>query len=424
MHRPPLDICRTFGPLASMHAALDQAGIGMSCGIVARFPDRSPAEVADAIARVRQRLPILDTNLAWIDGRPTLVFDGEARNRHDTGVAPLLATPNDHEGSSWRYRLIEDGRDSWLHAVWRHAAADGLSMLGVAEAIAADMAGRDPVPIRRPLCAASSPRSFARWLPRFLFEQQRTYVSATDPKSLAQTSWIVTDGEDRDAVLARAASLDVGMAAWLGASVAAAFAAQQGRPRGTVLLNIPIARRTLAETGGFGFGVGSIRLPTRTRRDSDAVAVRLAARLRRAVDLGWDRNLERLLGPNPSRHRRFARLQAGQRADPNVTVSWKGVQPTLCGQADLRDMACFAGAPTLHVSAHADATGLSLSVTSPASSERRHALLEEIADRLGCRGPRTIRNVEAIGALRPAVPTPAPAPSGGPDRASDWRAAG
>ena len=190
------------------------------------------------------------------------------------------------------------------------------------------------------------------------------------------------------------------MAGWLAAAVALAFADQQGRSGGDIFLNVPIARDDLAQTNGFGFGLGSLRFPVRLQENASmtVLASAISRRLQQLANRGWDRNLERLLGPNPARHARFARIEAGRSTDPNITISWKGHHATLGADGGPRDVACFAAAPTLHVSAHSDARGLSLSVTSRQNAAERRALLLRIARQLGCQAELAVRELDALGA--------------------------
>ena len=130
-----IDICQTFGPLAAMHAALDREGIGMPCGMVTCFADKDECEVETAIAIARHRFPVLQTRLEWQKNRPVLE-PGASANR-DRGAKPLLDFSASELGEIWKYRLIREGRNTWLQATWMHGAADGLSMLRFIRAIAA-----------------------------------------------------------------------------------------------------------------------------------------------------------------------------------------------------------------------------------------------------------------------------------------------
>jgi hypothetical protein len=53
------------------------------------------------------------------------------------------------------------------------------------------------------------------------------------------------------------------------------------------------------------------------------------------------------------------------------------------GEDGMRDIACFAGCRGVHVSAHADTNGLSISLTTPQDAQRRHDLLRAIVCQLG-----------------------------------------
>jgi hypothetical protein len=188
------------------------------------------------------------------------------------------------------------------------------------------------------------------------------------------------------------------MAAWLAAAVSLAFAEQQGMGNARIMLNLPIARDELARTNGFGFGLGSLRFPVHLQQNSsmEVLARTIGRRLQQLANRGWDRNLERLLGRNPARHARFARIEAARSIDPNITISWKGHHAHLGG--DCGSVACFAAGPTLHVSAHSDAGGLSLSVTSRQEAADRRALLVGIARHLGCEAELAVRELDDLGA--------------------------
>jgi hypothetical protein len=251
--------------------------------------------------------------------------------------------------------------------------------------------------LRRP----QNRQRFLAWLPSFLLDQHRNYVSLDLPAiGVPQVSWLSAPVADRERVMELARKASEGMAGWLAAAVALAFADQQGKPTGNILLNVPIARDDLGRTGGFGFGLGSLRLPVRLAGNPGmrVLASVIGQRLQQLANRGWDRNLERLLGPHPARHSRFARIKGRRSADPNITISWKGHHADLGVDGGARHVACFAAAPTLHVSAHTDAGGLSLSVTSRQSVAERNALLLRIARLLGCEAELTVRELDGPGA--------------------------
>jgi ubiquinone biosynthesis protein COQ4 len=394
-----IDLCRTFGPLAAMHAALDREGIGMRCGVVACFADKREHEVESAIAIARHRFPVLQTRLEWIEGRP--VLEPGALSNRDTGSKPLLDPSTSKSGEIWRYRLIQEGQNTWLQAIWMHGAADGLSMLRFVQAIAAVWGDVPCVPEPRLPRQPNQQQSFLTWLPAFLVQLHRNYVGLRQvTTAIPQVSWLSAPAVDRERVTRSADAAGEGMAGWLAAAVAIAFVDQQGKRGGDIFLNVPIARDGLAQTNGFGFGLGSLRFPVRLRKNPsmEVVASAIGRRLQLLANRGWDRNLERLLGSNPARHARFARIEARRSIDPNITISWKGHQADFGTKDGPRAVACFAAAPTLHVSAHTDADGLSLSVTSRQSVAERNALLIRIARLLGCEAELTIRELDSLGA--------------------------
>lgn len=394
---PRIDIGRTFGPLAAMHAALDRAGIGMPCGIVARLAGQSVREIEYAIERVRHQFPVLQTSLRWIDGRATL--EPIAATQAEMSADALLNFAASASGEVWRYRLVADGCDTWFQATWAHCAGDGLSMLRLVQAIAGATSEETPAPISaRRSSRPRRPRAFSAWLPAFLMDQRYELIRlATPALTSPRVSWLRIPPRERDTIMATVRSDGKGMAGWLAAAAAIAFAEQQGQAAGNVLLNIPITRNDLAATNGFGFGVGSLRFPVKLARYRDvaALARAIGRRLSQLGDQGWDRNLERLLGDDPRRHARFARVEANRPADPNITISWKGHHPAI-GQGVLRDVACFAAGPTLHVSAHSDASGLSLSVTSRQTASERHELLRHIARLIGSQSALVLRDLDDV----------------------------
>ena len=362
-----LDVQDLFGPLASMHAALDAAGIGTPCGAVAFFEGRSVSELRTAVSVARHRFPVLQTRLAWRRGRPVL------------GPHPVGAP-----GGIWDHRLTPTSDGVWFHGCWRHAAGDGRSMLRFLQALdvalgapaseIAELRPRHPVQIR----------PMAPWLCQFLADRQRRYarMRPVDPSAPLGVSWLLASPEDRDRLLNAAAEDGYGFLGPLAAAAAAAFCEQQvGSRGGLVSLNVPIARTDLPELCGFGFGVGSLLLPVRVRAGVGAaeLGLEISQRTRALAAEGFDRNLDRFLGGDPLRHRMFSAVRALGPADPTVVVSWKG-RHELGGMSRT---ACFAGSPTLHVSAHADRNGLSISVSSRQSAAARGELLQGVAERLG-----------------------------------------
>jgi hypothetical protein len=294
------------------------------------------------------------------------------------------------------------GDDVWLQAVWGHALADGLSMLRFLEAVSAEMGGSPHAEYERPQREPARQQPFLAWFPRFLREQRGNYVSMPERRSASpDVSWLIASPRDRDRVLDAGAMACGGMLGWLAAAAAKAFAETREQPNGEVLLNVPIQRSALAQTSGFGFGVGSLRFPVRLDAGGtmELLADRIMRRMKTLGEAGWDRNLERLLSRNPSRHRRFAAIEAKRPPDPNLTVSWKGLHDRIGADNGPKDVACFAAAPTLHVSAHADANGLSVSVTSRQSEQDRRRLLERIAEHLGCAPGYSVHDLTPAGAV-------------------------
>ena len=181
----PLDLARTFGPMSAMHAALDQAGAGMPCGLVARFSGRTAGEVQAAIEAAVALFPVLQRRLAQVDSRPALVADKTWSPRDAAASQISLTFSADPNSSPWRYALHGEDGDVWLTAVWAHAVADGRSMLHFLRTVSASMEGRDPPVRMAEPDRAKAARPMAAWLPRFLIERHLPYVKpAAKPKPL------------------------------------------------------------------------------------------------------------------------------------------------------------------------------------------------------------------------------------------------
>lgn len=364
-----VDILDRFGPLASMHAALDAAGIGTPCGLVGFFPERTVAELQSAIAVARRRFPVLQTRLAWSRGRPVLL-------PHDPDLA----------GGLWEHRLTTAPDGVWFHGCWRHAAADGRSMLRFLQAVGAVLGDSASNVAELKGQARGQLQPMPGWLCGFAADRQRSYVRMTqaDPAAPYGVSWLVTTATDCDRLLNAATEGGGGFLGPLAAAAVSAYCEQQvGSRGGLVSLNVPIARDDHPALGGFGFGVGSLLMPVRVRPGGGAELSReISERTRRMSDRGFDRDLDRFLGRDPRRHRLFGAIRARSAPDPAVVVSWKG-RHELGGGGSVSRTACFAGAPTLHVSAHADRTGLSISVGSRQSAAARGELLQSLAGHLG-----------------------------------------
>ena len=164
--------------MSAMHAVMDKLGVGMPCGFVARLQKKSAPEVEAAIETARQHFPLLQGRIAWRDSRAVLVATNHAQILpHTLGVSS--AFESDPDGSLWRYRVIEDGEDTWLIAVWAHAVADGPSMLRFLETIGATIADAPiPQPQRRPRYRARR-RNIVRWLAQFIYERYLPYLAPT-----------------------------------------------------------------------------------------------------------------------------------------------------------------------------------------------------------------------------------------------------
>jgi hypothetical protein len=297
----------------------------------------------------------------------------------------------------WAYALTEDEDGVWLSARWRHAVADGHSMLRFLKTVNAVLRGVSMPRFAPQTHPKVRPRPIAGWLPGFLAQQCRQYARLELPWSApsAGTTWAVTSPEERDVVLGAAAKNCGSFVGPLAAAAAASLVGSHPACDRPVLLNIPILRDDLEAVGGFGFGVGSVMFPARVRSDAEVVGLsqEIARRVQRMRRLGWDANLDRFLGHDPRRHHRFAAIRARGRGDAAITVSWKGRHSLGEG---VHHAACFAGSPALHVSAHADDNGLSISVTSRQSAPQRARLLEDMLARLGLKSGRMFQMDEVF----------------------------
>ena len=386
-----VDILEAFGPLAAMHAALERQGIGLPCSAVGFFPARRAEALHLAVARVAARLPVLTSGMAWQGDRALLRLAAG-------GPAPLSA-PMDFradETGVWGYRLTEDGDGVWLVGAWAHAAADGPSMLRFLAAVACELNGErrqwDGDKPRPP----SRRQAMAAWLPGFVLEHARRYKGLNPENRLARPGACfailppdAAERLDRD-------SRRSGVAGRLAAATAACLLEQQrGRADGEVYLNVPIARGGAAALAGFGFEGSSLRLPLRLSRGQgfEAAAVDAGERLRRRIEQGWDLNLLKFLSGPASRRMKFASIQASKPPDPCLTISWKGRREGIGAAQGLIRVACFAAAPTLHLSAHVSDEGLSLSLSTPQARGARRELLLQILERLGLGQPAEVREL-------------------------------
>ena len=385
--REPLGLVDTCGPMAGMHAAMDRIGCGKPCGLVVRFRNRSLAEVEAAVAAAAAQFPILARTLAWHGGQPALLPPSPAVRTAITSAEDALAFTSGADGLLWRYQLSPQGADVWLVAVWAHAVADGRSMLRFLRAVSASLDHRKPAPapmMRRP-AARFGP--MVTWLPLFLWERQLPCISLVrDEASTPGVSWLTLPPEESERALHNARG--EGFAAWLcaAASIAVVHLQTEGHT-GRVCVDLPVANGDMRAFGGFGFAASSFLIPVMVDARSQIadLAKRISTRIRSMKTSGWSGNLDRLIGRDPRRHLRFAKIDAGSSKGQRLTVSWKGVQSTMGGEDGMRDIACFAGCRGVHVSAHADANGLSISVTTPQAAQRREDLLRAIVRQLGVR---------------------------------------
>jgi hypothetical protein len=228
-------------------------------------------------------------------------------------------------------------------------------------------------------------RPMAGWLIRFLIEHHLHYVRPSEADPCPGVAWLMLPSEQGSALHERARADCGSFAAWLAAATCTAICQQQRTPAGRVLLNLPIRRDNLQRFEGFGFGVGSLLLPVNLdpAESLSTTACRIFARFKTMIDQGWHENFERLLGRAPARHLRFAALDARGRSAPIVNVSWKGAHWRLGADDAIRDVACFAVSPVVHVSGHIDRNGLSVSITSNQSTAARKDLLRRIVAGIG-----------------------------------------
>jgi hypothetical protein len=382
-----------FGPLSGMHAALDKLDVGMPCGVVARFVNKTRTEIEAAVETARQQFPVLQRRMVWLDSQATLVpSDLSGSPQRSASALSLGCSAHDAE-HWWRYRLIADGKDVWLTGIWAHAAADGPSMLRLLKAVGAVADG------------AAAPRFVNRannrlptgfslgWLLRFVYEQQcRRYLYPREDKHPIGVAWLTIPFAHGISLCAEARKQCGGFVAWLSAAASLAFREQQESPAGRLLLDLPDAREISENLGGFGFGTTSLIMSVKvsTNDSLPALARKIAARRRKMVTQGWAENFERFLGSKSGRHIRFAKLCARGQSAPMITVSWKGQDWCLGGNNDIRDVACFAKSTAVHVSSHLDQNGLSLSVTSTQSADARKDLLHRIVTALGANATREI----------------------------------
>ena len=386
-----LSILSAFGPLAAMHAALDRRGIGLPCSVAALFPDRRIDELERAISAAADHFPVLSSRLAWDGDQPLL----EIGSGGPTGLSdPLCFRPDDK--GVWGYRLSETAAGVWMSAAFVHAVADGPSMLRLLGAIAGELQGRPPEPFRSPARPPPRQKPMAGWLPGFLLEHARTYdgLAAANRSAKAGSTFAILPPTAAERLQQDAGRS--GVAARLAAAAASSLLEQQrGRAEGEVYLNVPISRSAAAPLGGFGFDGSSVRFPLRLARGDglDALAARAGVRLKARIAEGWDLNLARLLSGSAEKRMKFAAVQAHKEPDPCLTISWKPRIKGIGPSHGVTRAACFAAAPTLHLSAHAGEEGLSLSLTTPQEPRARRALLLEIISRLHLEEPDDVHEL-------------------------------
>jgi hypothetical protein len=359
-----------------MHAAMAVQGVGMPCGVVARFKETSSDDIAAAVEKTMRQFPILGRRVRWVENRPILINT----NTTHRFTKELTKSLFDLNCSCWRYHVLQYGTDTWFTAIWPHAMADGPSMLRFLETVAA-MIANQPCPSYRYRGRRQIERQpMAEWVMRFLIDQSRRYLPLSEQRLAPGIAWCILQRESSLQLIDNSRAERSSAAAWLAAAACVALCEQKCIANGLVLLNIQIERGGLERFGGFGFAAGSLFIPVKIRRDRPlpALARSIFDRLSLMSDRGSDRNFDRFVGNSPRRHHWLARLHARRRHAPIVSVSWKGSRWELGRQDKIRDIACFALSSTLHISGHLDWTGMSLSVTSRQSADNRRDLLRRI----------------------------------------------
>ena len=220
-------------------------------------------------------------------------------------------------------------------------------------------------------------------------------------------TWLTLPTEWAEPALERARAECGGVAAWLSAAACMAVCAQQqNRRQGRVSLNMLLSRGDLSSVGGFGFAAGSLLIPVKLRVHCEltTVARDIFARQSGMLAENWDEQLRRFIGTSPRRQRSFAAAFARGWSDSTINVSWKGVYPELGGTDGLRDIACFAASRAVHISAHSDRNGLSISVTSCQSPSDREELLGCLVGVIGGAPGRSLRTLQGVSTC--GVPEP------------------
>ena len=345
----PLDLIEAFGPMSGMHAAMAARRIGMPCGLVACFQETEGDRVATAIEKAKRRFPLLNRRVSWINSRPMLVTaDRTHRATDQSAISSLFDSGNDF----WQYRTFQDGADAWLTAIWPHAMADGTSMLRFLETIAAIISDRPLSGYRDRSHRQVERQTMAGWLFRFVIAQHHRYVRPRQQQFEPGVAWCTLSPERASNSLKLAVSRERMLRLGLAAAACIALCEQEGVVKGRVLLNMQVERGSLQHTGGFGFGAGSLLMPVKINPSCalPALARHIHDRTKLMIDRGWNDNFERFLGSSPRRHHLFAALHARGQPTPIVSVSWKGRHWRLGRHDGLRDVACFAVSPAIHIS--------------------------------------------------------------------------
>lgn len=380
------DIHTSFGPVATLNAALDAVGQGWPCAAAGLFRGVDAGRLAAAVERTALQFPILQGRMTIHDGRPAVCGTGAAGPA--SAPASLLSfSPSAAGGRLWTFDLAEASEGVWFRGVWGHAIADGLSMLRFLTVLRAVVENLAPPPLaprpQRPL----DPLPMDAWLSALQAEQERPPTPLWDgPAGPARAVWTVLAPAERDLFL-NAARDAGGPSALMAASVCAALSERLWRGPARFYVNIPIRRTDLASFNGFGCRIGWLLQGVDISPDEAIAAAsrQIGAKLRRMIEGGWDLNFDRSLGDDPAAI--VEGVRAGQASAPIISVSWKGKHAGLGQPGRLEQVACFSSSSTCHVSAHADDEGLSLSLSSPHDESVQTELLTAIAARMIGRAP-------------------------------------
>jgi hypothetical protein len=262
--------------------------------------------------------------------------------------------------------------------------ADGPSMLRFFENIAAIIANQPVFGFQQHRRRDVEPQPMAVWLARFLIEKSQRYLQPSDQGLPPGIAWCTVRRKHWLPFIQSSNADRVSATAWLAAATCIALREQKRVINGKVLLNIQVQRSSLEHVGGFGFAAGSLLIPLKlsSKCSLSSLARSISDRLTFMINRGWNDNFERLLGPNPQRHRWFSWLDAHGWRGAIVSLSWKDYRWEIDGHQKIQDIACFALSPTLHISGHCDWTGVSLSVTSRQAANEREDLLRRLVNYL------------------------------------------